>query len=255
MSHSAILDIDVGNTRLKWCLREAGAAAIYSACSGSEQEQQVELLAAAMVERGVTPGRVRVASVASDERNNRLHELLSQAFSVAPEFARTTAACDGLVNSYSEPGHMGVDRWLAMLAARREVLASSARALCVVDAGSALTLDFVAADGQHSGGYIVPGRQLQIDALLSRTGRVFAEAAPSGAGLAPADNTSDAVHKGVLASMVYAIEGACNVFKSDNPDAVIFVGGGDAPTLVPHLAIDIVEAPNLVLDGIPILLP
>ncbi len=252
MNSVPVVDIDVGNTRLKWCLRHAGAPVAYAASGDGEPSRQVEMLAAAVAGQGVAPGRVRVASVADDASNRDLVALLQQAFAVEPELAHTTAECRGLRNSYAEPGNMGVDRWLAMLAARELAPASP---LCVIDAGSALTLDFIGADGQHVGGFILPGRRMQVDALLARTGRVFADPEPESDALQPANNTSDAVHHGVIASMVYTIEGACRAFTASHPQARILLGGGDAARLQPLLPVEVIAAPNLVLDGLPLLLP
>ena len=65
---------------------------------------------------------------------------------------RRDSAC-GLRNGYRDPAQLGVDRWLAMCAAWQQFPGS----LCVVDAGTAVTIDVVAADGAHSGGLILPG--------------------------------------------------------------------------------------------------
>ena len=58
-----------------------------------------------------------------------------------------------LVNAYAEPSRLGVDRWLALLGAAE----STKRDAIVIDAGSAITLDLLRADGQHLGGAILPG--------------------------------------------------------------------------------------------------
>ena len=255
MSETSVLDIDIGNTRLKWCLRSAQSGAVYGACNDSERSGQLAKLEEAMAAHNASPSRVRVASVASDASNATLSLLLQRTFSIAPEMAKTGEECRGLRNSYTEPAHMGVDRWLAMLAARELLPSRNATALCVVDAGSALTLDFVAPNGSHEGGYILPGRRMQIDALLSNTGRVFADPEPGCVSIEPANSTSDAVHRGVLASMAFTIEGACGAFLAQYPDAAIYMGGGDAARLQPLLSLELIDAPNLVLDGLPLLLP
>ena len=63
---------------------------------------------------------------------------------------------------------LGVDRWLALVAAWNMVRQPAV----VADLGTAATLDFVAGDGRHVGGYIVPGPGLMAKALARDTARV-----------------------------------------------------------------------------------
>ena len=66
-------------------------------------------------------------------------------------------------NGYREPSSLGVDRWMVVLAAYHRC---SGTAL-VIDLGTAITLDYIRSDGQHLGGYIVPGTHLSQRALLT----------------------------------------------------------------------------------------
>ena len=67
----------------------------------------------------------------------------------------------GLVNAYTETDRMGADRWHAMYAAWQ----ADAGGFAVVDAGSAITIDYVADSGKHLGGYILPGKQMMLRSL------------------------------------------------------------------------------------------
>ena len=60
----------------------------------------------------------------------------------------------GLTLSYDDPSKLGVDRFLAMLAALERYPNSP---LLVIDAGSAVTFDVIDAKGMHQGGLIMPG--------------------------------------------------------------------------------------------------
>ena len=64
-------------------------------------------------------------------------------------------------NAYHDVAAMGVDRWLALLAAWSRYK----KPLCVMDCGTALTLDVILEDGQHAGGFILPGLPLMVAAL------------------------------------------------------------------------------------------
>ncbi len=59
----------------------------------------------------------------------------------------------GVTNGYDDPGRLGADRWMALLAAAMMVDTDC----IVIDAGSAITVDLLKADGQHLGGAILPG--------------------------------------------------------------------------------------------------
>ncbi|MFC6670892.1 type III pantothenate kinase [Marinobacterium aestuariivivens] len=136
-----ILDIDVGNTFLKWRCSEPGGIAVRGR------------LLTERLNDGMPAGwpenvdRVRVASVAGPVVAALISDYCRKRWGLEPEFARAGRQASGVTNSYSEPHRMGVDRWLAMLAAYN----LGQGGCCVVDCGSAITIDFVAADGHHLG--------------------------------------------------------------------------------------------------------
>ena len=111
--------------------------------------------------------RVRVACVANQTITRRIDDWVAQQWQLVPEYAHTQAYYQGLTVAYQDERRLGVDRWLAMLAARQ---AAAGQGVCVVDCGSALTLDVVDHEGRHLGGYIVPGLAMMESALLNNTG-------------------------------------------------------------------------------------
>jgi type III pantothenate kinase len=172
--------------------------------------------------------------------------LLRERWGVTPWFARTQARTGDLANSYEDPARMGVDRWLAMLGARRR---ASGR-LCVVDAGSALTIDIVSAEGRHEGGYIIPGAALMERALLLDTDRVrFAEAAEYA--LAPGTSTASAVRHGIALAQVGAVAAALDQAGADGL-ALFFCGGG-GEQLMQLLQRGGEWAPDLVFEGLEVM--
>ena len=115
---------------------------------------------------------------------------------------------------------MGVDRWLAMVA----VSSRFSDRCCIVDAGTALTIDFVSSDGTHEGGYIIPGRELMERALLGHTDRVrFSEDLSHGLG--PGKSTAEAVRNGVALAQAGAVRLALESALLE-PPRLIFTGGG-----------------------------
>ena len=229
-----ILQLDIGNTRLKWRLVEGtefvdGGAIVRGAGLNLPPLEQV-------------PQQVWVASVAGEEQA----ALLRQEFSgLDVWFARSAERACGVRNSYAQPQRMGVDRWLAMLAAWNR----AGDEVCVVDAGSALTIDFVSARGAHLGGYILPGLDSMERALLSDTDRVrFADAARDN--LAPGQSTEEAVYNGLLLSQAGAV--ALALDRVGHAGCLYFSGGNGA-FLQAALDRDGELAPDLVLDGLALL--
>ncbi|MDX1733818.1 MAG: type III pantothenate kinase [Halioglobus sp.] len=235
---AACLQLDVGNSSAKWRLLR-GAQVI--------ERGRLDTRDPASREAGLGalpgPGHIWISSVASPEAEADLGEWLRQRWGVQPWFARTEARTGELVNSYRDPSRMGVDRWLAMLGAR----ARHTGRLCVVDAGSALTIDLVAADGRHEGGYIIPGPQLMERALLLDTDRVrFDE--DIGYGLTPGASTAEAVRHGIALAQAGAVALALDAAGPDVPALYFCGGGGEA--LMGLLDRTGEWAPDLVFEGL-----
>lgn len=244
-----ILEIDVGNSRLKW--RAIGDSGVSSSGSFSHDEFYTEGLDALGKMTGC--GRLRVASVADSLKS--AIDSLADRLSLRAEYAETVGQCAGVTNSYANPGAMGIDRWLAMLAAfgvHRET--SESGRVCVIDCGTSLTIDYLAADGQHEGGLILPGRGLLLDSLQRKTEKVLFDPESDGGRLELGQSTEDAVLNGALHMMTGAIHESFGVDEQDS-DCQFFLCGGDAQWLLPALRVKATLVPDLVLDGLALSLP
>ena len=235
-----ILLLDVGNTQVKWRCHDAGDNT--TARLGAAPRPDLTGLLDTLAESCPTAS-VWVSSVAGAEFDRELHAQLAGRWQRAPWFAATEAAALGLRNSYRRPGQLGIDRWLAMLAAWKE----RQTGVCVVDSGSALTIDFVAADGQHLGGYIIPGLESMRRVLLDDTRRVFSATDPR-ARLAAATSTESAVDNGLLLAHAGAVSLAVQQ-RSDGDFALVFSGGNGA-ALQDALGLGGSYCETLVLDGL-----
>lgn len=143
------------------------------------------------------------------------------------------------------PG-LGVDRWLALQAARQRV----SGAFCLIDAGTATTIDLVDGHGRHRGGWILPGRTAARAGLLSRApGLRRSEATPES--LAPATDTAAAIERGLLLQQVGAVERALIEARAlpGLASPALLLTGGDAPPLQSRLQGSRVER-DLVLEGL-----
>jgi type III pantothenate kinase len=235
------LQLDVGNSSAKWRLMHSDQLVV----RGNYRSGDAGALAALLhcCER---PDAIWVSSVASPATEQEMRRLFTDRWGVEPWFARTQACTGSLRNSYVDPGRMGVDRWLAMLGARRRV---SGR-FCVVDAGSALTIDTVGADGRHEGGYIIPGAALMERALLLDTDRVRFDEATDFA-LSPGTSTAEAVRHGIALAQAGAVAMALNLAGTE--PVTLFYCGGDGENLLHLVGRGGHWVPDLVFEGLQVM--
>ncbi|SFR87562.1 pantothenate kinase [Marinobacter daqiaonensis] len=183
------LYLDAGNTRIKWQLRD-GTGVL---AQGAGLMESPELFS------GVTPTqwratvRVAVSTVRSERAREQLQELLAQYTGAPVEFFWTESHFGSVQCAYRTPESMGADRWHALIGAWSEI-----RGRCVVvDAGSAITADWLEEDGRHLGGYILPGKRMMLESLQRNTARVLFNADNSLTDVMPGRSTDECVFHGV----------------------------------------------------------
>ena len=236
------LFLDIGNTALKWRARRASGAQGGGGAHRRDWSVQIDTLAE---ELGQAPASVHVASVAGREADALLAEVLASRFGVRPHFYYSPASDAGVTNSYAEPQRLGVDRWLAIVETWHRCGAS-----VVIDCGSALTLDLVDSAGRHGGGFIVPGLKMLESSLETGTGSVRVDV-PGEVSMAPGCSTSECVQRGILRMSVAFITDAVVALQNGVQDTCsVFMTGGDAAVLQPHLGFAVQVVPDLVLDGL-----
>lgn len=248
-----ILELDIGNSQAKWRLLDS-AFQVRSVGLGSVDEWLKKNTPTDW--RVGEVQRIRAASVVGADTERALAARLATALRVAIEYARPVAECAGLRNGYSEPDLLGVDRWLAALAAYKVAGAP----VLVVDIGSALTIDVVDRSGSHRGGYIIPGPRLMQGSLLRDTERVRFPRFDSLGDLGLGVDTATCVAGGIGAAQVGAVLVGLQRARVLVGDEVrIFLTGGWAPELSKCLremgCDDFVLMPELVLDGLRWALP
>jgi type III pantothenate kinase len=233
--------IDAGNTRLKWCWYDGQDIPLeMESCEYDDFESSGS---AVFAEEGHDVERIIVCSVAGDD----LRDELIQAFDswpADPEFLASEQSCNGIENAYYEPSQLGVDRWMNLLGATSLMK----DALCVVDCGSAVTIDVVDADGQHLGGMIIPGLEMMRDVLLEQTAEIEYDDEPEPALLAR--DTASAVSAGTLYAVVALIDRVRqDVSNEIDEDLQMLLTGGDADYLEPLLNAEVRIEPMLVFHG------
>jgi len=246
MSRSAELLVDLGNTHLKWCLRsDAGCG---SMCTAPYQSAGLPAILDQLWRALEPPRRVWAANVAGSATGAALAAWLYANWSQQVGFVATRKQAHGVTVGYSRPERFGVDRWLGLVAARGRCRGP----LCVVDAGTAITLDAMDAAGQHLGGLILPGLTMMRTSLLRGTKIQTAEMADDSFPLLARD-TADAIASGPVHACAALVERVCAALSAAPAgEPEIILTGGDGPGLARVLDRPALLVPDLVLEGLAI---
>lgn len=229
------LAIDIGNSRVKWAAGHAGRWQSAGACPLAE----AAALAAPAAGSSLPAVALNVAGTAGEA----LLQGWEQALGRPIRRIASPVSGGGIINGYEHPERLGVDRFAALVGARRLT-----REHClVICAGSALTVDWLHADGRHGGGFILPGRHLMRRALAGWTNIGETQEDDTW----PPACTAAAVTTGISYALAGAVERAWETFTAAaGLPAQCFATGGDAPWLGVHLRIPARCVPELIFDGL-----
>ena len=200
-----ILLIDVGNTALKAML--------------SHQQQLLPLSQSQLNQ--LDWSTITAVIYSAVRQSPALIDLLAQAnnHQVKCVSACVDSAIAGITCAYPVVKNLGIDRWLAVLAAAS---LHPNENVIIVDSGTATTIDLLSKDKHHLGGWIFPGLDLMVDAVTSRTEKVFTDLSTSFS-IELGTNTPQALKNGCLISTLGAVELAKTKFN--NNSRVLFTGG------------------------------
>lgn len=259
-----LLLIDMGNSRVKWTwarIRSPQLAWGNASAPGYavlDQQRAAahahwgrdEFIATVLADHE-RPQRVLISNVAGAQLQAVAREAVLDTWQIEPEFLQSTALAGGVRNAYAEPARLGVDRWLALIAAHAMCQGS----VCVVSAGTACTVDGLTGDGQHLGGVILPGPKLMMSSLMKGTSEIGWRAAGGSVSDALfADNTLGALQQGALHALGALVERAVQTMQQQSGErpTLLFTGGGGG-TLRTAVNYDSQEIPDLVLRGLAVM--
>ena len=248
MTEVRALLFDAGNTRLKWAYFTRGRISKSGSVTHEQLHDKGYAALTSRMPRNVT--HAAASNVAGPGLATKLSSVIGLHASIDIRFAHCQRNAFGVTTSYRQPRRLGVDRWVAMIGAWNEFRS----ALCVVDAGTALTIDVLDRSGRHLGGQIIPGIDMMGDSLRSRTSDI----APAGRrSKNPGDgldifgkSTDDAIAYGSLSAACGAIERAEKRLRSAAMRPKIVLTGGDASRILKQLNSNVIHRPNLVLQGL-----
>ncbi len=249
MSAGRALLFDVGNTRIKWGLAVDGELRRTGSLSHARLAEQGPGALTSRLPADVDS--VTACNVAGASFATRLSALIGLHCERDVHYVRSAARGWGVTSSYRQPRRMGVDRWVAMIAARH----AAKGPLCVVDAGTAVTIDALDGDGRHLGGQILPGLRLMMAALYTDTSDLpEVRRAPAGdAADGFASSTGSAIWHGALAAVCGAIERAVRKLGGRGRRPKLVLTGGDASRILAAIDVPADHRPNLVLEGLAVI--
>lgn len=239
--------VDIGNSRCKSAIEDRQGLHELETFAWKETFLHEELERVWLKPlKGQVPNSVHVSNVAGDRLLPNLSAWCCAQFGQQPVAVASRAEFRGLKNGYQEPATFGVDRWAAMIGARSE----HAGALCVIDSGTATTVDLIDASGQHLGGAILPGIYTMRRSLGKYTTALFA-----------ADGVispfSDTTASGIAGGTGYASVGAMDRLVSEAAllvnDLTTVVTGGESRILQSMMHSAVIHDPLLVLKGVSVM--
>lgn len=256
--------IDIGNSRIKWCLYnsienefdldgvmlndKSGLPALFSEHWGHLD----------------SPGRVVVSNVSGQQLAEILEAWVEQAWQIKTEYVKTEAFSFGVSNAYTDYPDLGVDRWMVIIAAWQR-FREQENAVCAVDCGTATTIDGISVSGQHLGGFIIPGYTMMQDMLLNNTSdielprkilpnKILPRERSSGK-IPPSINfsrsTEEGVNSGCYLALISIIDRVVTSMQEDYGEQVnCIITGGNAEFVFEQLAGKFEYEPRLVLHGL-----
>ena len=243
------LAIDVGNTRLKWAQYESPQPGAAVLAHGAAFLETIDRLADTQWAGLPPPSSMLGSNVAGDAVRRRVEEQLELWDHIEPHWVVPGAHACGVTNGYDHPARLGADRWVALIGARRHVLARGRpRPALVVMVGTAVTVDALDKDGVFLGGLILPGHGVMLRALESGTAGLRV---PTGEVVAFPTNTSDALTSGGTYAIAGAIERMHRHLAERAAEAPLtLITGGAGWKMAPWVTVRHTLIDSLIFDGL-----
>jgi len=164
----------------------------------------------------------------------------------AAHFMELTAETKIPVNNlYKTPETLGKDRLAAVVGAYSLF---PGKDILVIDAGTALTIDFIDREGNYHGGVISPGLNMRFRALHEYTKKLPFLSQTDDFEII-GNSTISAITSGVQNGIIFEVNAYINHFVKIFPQFVNILTGGDAIFFVNKIEKCIFAEPNLVFFG------
>lgn len=237
--------VDIGNTRIKW-----------GRCDGGSVVESVSLRAddpafwQPQIENWdlVSPRAWAISGVHPQRRDRLLDWLRQRGDQVCliddPKDLPLRVLLD-------RPDHVGIDRLLDAVAANSRNGVRRDKSAVIIDAGSAVTVDWLDADGAFCGGAILPGLRLMAQALHDHTALLPLVEVTERPPESPGRSTPDAMKVGIYWAVAGGINSLIDRFtQQGTKSARVFLTGGDASLLQAALPAETIVWPHMTLEGL-----
>ena len=234
------LVIDTGNTRTKLALFQGREMVSFTSFRGMEPKPLMQFCEAnPMVENAIVSTVKEYAAEIDTYLQQRYNTIFFNHQTPIP-----------VVNRYATPATLGKDRLAGVIGS---MLLFPGTDNLVIDAGTAITFDLLTAAGEYLGGSISPGIDMRYKALHTFTSRLPLLNAGIDAAFIGTD-THTSIHSGVLNGALAEMEGIIQRYQQLYPSLKIILTGGDHNYFDKRLKIKTFAAPNLVLEGLNLIL-
>ncbi len=229
--------IDIGNTFSKLALFEHGRISKLVQQTKFNNQQLAEILdTTGGIKHGI------VSLVGKDDED--IIKFLSEKLDILISLDNNTPL--PIKNLYKTKSTLGNDRLAAAVGA---YLLFPGYNVLVIDAGTAITYEYINSHGHYLGGGISPGLNLRYRSLNDHTARLPLLQASDKFKL-PANNTREAIVSGIQTGIIKEIDGIINDFKAQFKVHKVVLSGGDAIFFETKLKNSIFVDSNLVLKGL-----
>jgi len=159
-----------------------------------------------------------------------------------------------LTIKYETPETLGMDRVCSTVGAfgtaTNEKIISDNSFLITIDFGTATTINVVTPGRQFIGGLIIPGINTMLNSLNKKTAQLPLPDLQSYRGVI-GNSTNSSIISGVITATIGSINETVNKIREDSKqDPVIFVTGGNAKFILPHIKNKVIFDEGLVLKGL-----
>lgn len=245
--------VDIGNSRIKWLLHDSDNNQFYAAGATLYNKVDLQILFDEHWGDLKIPSKVLVANVAGLPIEENLNAWVTKIWQLKTEYAQTGISSHGVHNAYSDPSELGVDRWMSMIAAWHK-FQSHKKAICIIDCGTATTMDGISKTGQHIGGVIFPGYTLMQKALIQNTSGINVTTTRK---TIPSDTfyntTKQGINSGCALATIATIDKLAELMKEHYGEQTIhLITGGNAQFFIDQLRDKFEYEPDLVLHGLAI---
>ena len=231
------LCIDQGNSRTKIAVFDSNNMVYEATFDQMECEHEINgILYDFQVDKAILSSVLKV--------NSAWEQLLRQTCAHFISLSHLTPL--PIQNTYQTPGTLGKDRLAAVVGA---AFLQPDTDILVVDAGTAVTYDFIDASGVYHGGNIAPGVEMRLKALHTFTQKLPLVKIDTNVDFLGKD-TQSAIQAGVLYGIVLEIDGYIERLMLKYPKLSVFLTGGSAVLFDNKLKSRIFADKNLVLTGL-----